>query len=112
MRLISLLFATAAALSMVVAPAFADPANPAAKLSLTNTGSNAGAAPSAGPSNDVRAGARTKRSSKFVFSAPLVLLGVAATAGVVAGAVAMSSSDSNASGSGVGSSGGSTPASP
>ena len=91
MRLTGLLFATAAALTMIAAPAFADPANPAAKLSLTNA--NPGASTNVTPSPDVRAGARTKRSSKFL-GAPLLLLGVVVTAGVVAGAVASSHSDS------------------
>lgn len=92
MRLTGLLFATAAVLSMIAAPALADSANPAAKLSLTNA--NSGAVATAGPSTDVRAGARTKRSSKFVFSLPMILLAAAATTGIVAGAVASSHSDS------------------
>ncbi len=93
MRLTGLLFATAAALTMIAAPALADPANPAAKLSLTNANPGAGAGASLAPTPDVRAGARTKRSSKFL-GAPLLLLGVVVTAGVVAGAVASSHSDS------------------
>ncbi len=92
MRLTGLLFATAAVLSMIAAPALADPANPAAKLSLTNAKS--GVAASAGPSSDVRAGARTRRSSKFAMTLPLLLLAAAATTGIVAGAVASSHSDS------------------
>ncbi len=90
MRLTGLLFAAAAALTMIAAPALADPANPAAKLSLTN--GNAGAGANLAPTPDVRAGARTKHSSKFL-ATPLLLLGLAATAGVVAGAVTLSHSD-------------------
>ena len=81
MRLTGLLFATAAALSMIAAPALAQPANPAAKLSLANGGSN------------VRAGAPTKRSSKIIAGAPLLLLGLAVTATVVGVAVGTSHSD-------------------
>ena len=84
MRLTGLLFAAAAALSMVAAPAFAGPpANPAAKLSLTSGGSGA----------DVRAGAPMKKSSKFAFTAPTVLLGLAVVGTVVGIAVATSHSD-------------------
>lgn len=93
MRLTGLLFAAAAALSMIAAPAFADPANPAAKLSLTNTGPSTGSdATTAGPS-DVRAGSKSKRSSQFI-AAPLVILGVVVAGGAIAGAVVASHSDS------------------
>ncbi len=84
MRLSGLLFATAALMSMISAPAFAGPVNPAAKLSLAN---------GAGSSSDVRAGAHMKKSSKFA-SAPLLLLGLAVAGGVVGVAVATSHSDS------------------
>jgi hypothetical protein len=90
MRLTGLLFAAAAALSMIAAPALADPANPAAKLSLTNSNVDNGAA---GSSNNVRAGAKLKRSSKFAFTAPVIILGVAAAGGIIAGAVISSQSD-------------------
>jgi hypothetical protein len=82
MRLTGLLFATAAALSMIAAPALAQPANPAAKLSLAN-----------GAGSNVRAGAPTKRSSKFLSGTPLILLGIAVTATVVGVAVSTSHSD-------------------
>ncbi len=82
MRLTGLLFATAAALSMIAAPAFADSANPAAKLSLAN-----------GSGSDVRASAPTKRSNKFISGTPLLLLGLAVTATVVGVAVSTSHSD-------------------
>lgn len=84
MRLTGLLFATAAVLSMISAPALAGPASPAAKLSLTN---------GAGSSSDVRAGAHMKKSSKFA-GAPMLLLGLAIAGGVVGVAVATSHSDS------------------
>lgn len=77
MRLTGLM-AAAAVLSMVAAPAFAQPRNPAAKLSLND--------------RSMRAGAPMKRSSKAV--APLVIIvGLTMTA-AVAGAVAASQSDS------------------
>ena len=82
MRLTGLLFATAAALSMIAAPAFAQPANPAAKLSLAN-----------GVTSNVRAGAPTKKSSKLVAGVPLLLLGLAVTGAVVGVAVSTSHSD-------------------
>ena len=84
MRLTGLMFALAAAASMIAAPALAAPANPAAKLSLTNGGSS---------NTDVRAGARTKRSSKFLTGAPLVFFGLAVTGAVVGVAFATSHSD-------------------
>jgi hypothetical protein len=82
MRLTGLLFATAAALSMIAAPALAQPVNPAAKLSLAS-----------GSGSDVRAGAKTKRGSKFISGTPLLLLGLAVTATVVGVAVSTSHSD-------------------
>lgn len=84
MRLTGLLFATAAVLSMISAPAMAGPANPAAKLSLAN---------GVGSSADVRAGAHMKKSSKFS-GAPLLLLGLAVAGGVIGVAVSTSHSDS------------------
>lgn len=84
MRLTGLMFALAAAASMVAAPALAAPANPAAKLSLTGAGAS---------NTDVRAGAHTKRSSKFLAGAPLIFLGLAVTGAVVGVAVATSHSD-------------------
>ncbi len=84
MRLTGLMFALAAAASMVAAPAFAASANPAAKLSLIGGGSS---------TPDVRAGAHTKRSSKFLAGAPLIFLGLAVTGAVVGVAVATSHSD-------------------
>jgi hypothetical protein len=83
MRLTGLLFATAAALSMIAAPALAQPVNPAAKLSLANGGGG----------SDVRSGAKTKHSSKFISGTPLLLLGIAVTATVVGVAVSTSHSD-------------------
>ena len=93
MRSTGLLFAAAAVLSMIAAPAFADPANPAAKLSLTNAGSNAGSDATTAAPGDVRAGSKSKRSSKFI-AAPLIILGVVVAGGAVAGAVVASNSDS------------------
>ena len=84
MRSTGLLFALAAVASMIAAPAFAGPANPAAKLSLAGGGSS---------NTDVRAGARTKRSSKFIQGAPLILLGIAVTGAAVGIAVGTSHSD-------------------
>jgi hypothetical protein len=83
MRLTGLLFAAAAALSMIASPALAQPANPAAKLSL-NSG------------DSVRAGAPTKKSSKAISGAPLLFLGLAVTATVVGIAVGTSHSGSKA----------------
>jgi hypothetical protein len=86
MRLTGLLFAAASVLSMIAAPAFAQPpANPAARLSLT----------AGGASTDVRAGAPMKKSSKFAFTAPTVLLGLAVVGTVVGVAVATSHSDNH-----------------
>ena len=84
MRLTGLMFALAAAASMIAAPALAAPANPAAKLSLAN---------GVGSSADVRAGAHMKKSSKFS-GAPLLLLGLAVAGGVIGVAVSTSHSDS------------------
>jgi hypothetical protein len=78
--------ALAALVSMVAAPALAQPRNPAAKLSLTDSGSSNG---------PVRAGAPTKRSSKV--AAPLIILGVAMVGGIAA-AVATSSGSSMSNG--------------
>jgi hypothetical protein len=65
---------------MAAAPAFAAPANPAARLSLTNS--------------DIRAGAPMKHANKAA-SSTVILAGVALLA-VVAGAVALSHSDHKA----------------
>jgi hypothetical protein len=78
------MFALAAAASMIAAPALAQPANPAAKLSLIGGSSS---------NTDVRAGAHTKRSSKFLTGAPLILLGIAVTGAVIGVAVATNHSD-------------------
>ena len=84
MRLTSLLLATAALMSMIAAPAVAQPVNAAAKLSLANG------------ANTVRAGAPTKKSSKALAGAFLLLLGLAVTATVVGVAVGTSHSDHKA----------------
>jgi hypothetical protein len=74
------LLAAAAALSLVAAPAFAAPANPAAKLSLTSA--------------DTPGGAPMRRTAKPKASTALIA-GVAVAA-VVIGAVALSHHDSKA----------------
>ncbi len=77
MRLTNLL-AAAAALSVVATPAVAAPANPAAKLSLTD--------------KNVRAGAPMKRANKAASNS--LLLGGAAAVIVVIVAVALGKNDS------------------
>ena len=85
MRLTGLMFALAAAASMVAAPALAQQANPAARLSLLNSGGST--------NTDVRAGAHTKRSSKFLGTVPLIFIGLAVTGTIVGVAVSTSHSD-------------------
>jgi hypothetical protein len=79
MRLTALL-AAAAALSLAAAPAFARPANPAAKLSLTSAGDASGGAP-----------AKHAKGSTST-----IMLAGAAVVAVVAAAVGMSHHDSKA----------------
>lgn len=72
--------AVTAALSLIAVPAFASPANPAAKLSLAN--------------KDVRAGAKVKDGSKARGGGGAFLYAAGAIALVVVAAVALGHNDS------------------